>query len=144
MFYDFITKLIFLVEKMREKAVQKLLTFLQQKYWHISDINVWNFNETLTNNAVSFEQLGPGVCHYGYVLLSHLGIIVMRRGRKQLKCHFLWNTCLFAFAHFCHLFHSLWNTVEIQWLEHWWLVYHGCFELVLVSLGKHPLAANLG
>ena len=28
------------------------------------------------------------------------------------------------------------GTVELQWLEHWWLVYHGCFELVLESLGK--------
>ena len=42
---------------MREAfAVQKLLTFFQQKYWHISDINVWNFKETLTNDVVSFEQ----------------------------------------------------------------------------------------
>ena len=31
-------------------------------------------------------------------------------------------------------------TVELQWLEHRWLVYHGCFELVLESLGKtHPM-----
>ena len=45
---------------MREAfALQKLLTFFQQKYCHISDINVWNFNETLTNDAVSFEQPGP-------------------------------------------------------------------------------------
>ena len=45
---------------MREAfAVQKLLTFFQQKYWYIWDINVWNFNETLTNDVVSFEQLGP-------------------------------------------------------------------------------------
>ena len=35
------------------------------------------------------------------------------------------------------------NTVELQWLEHRWLVYHGCFELVLESLGKNPIAANL-
>ena len=35
-------------------------------------------------------------------------------------------------------------TVELQWLEHWWLVYHGYFELVLESLGKNPLAADLG
>ena len=28
------------------------------------------------------------------------------------------------------------TTVELQWLEHGWLVYHGCFELVLKSLGK--------
>ena len=25
--------------------------------------------------------------------------------------------------------------VKLQWLEHQWLVYHGCFELVLESLG---------
>ena len=31
------------------------------------------------------------------------------------------------------------TTVELQWLEHWWLVYHGCFELVLESLGKKNL-----
>ena len=36
------------------------------------------------------------------------------------------------------------NTVELQWLEHWWLVYHGCFELVPESLGKKTLAADLG
>ena len=46
---------------MREAfAMQKLLTFFQQKYWRKSDINVWNFNETLTNDVVSFEQPGPG------------------------------------------------------------------------------------
>ena len=27
-------------------------------------------------------------------------------------------------------------TIELQWLEQCWLVYHGCFELVLESLGK--------
>ena len=36
------------------------------------------------------------------------------------------------------------DIVELQWLEHRWLVYHGCFELVLESLGKNPLAADLG
>ena len=30
-------------------------------------------------------------------------------------------------------------TVDLQWLEHWWLVYHGCFELVLETLGKNPI-----
>ena len=40
-------------------ALQKLLTFFQQKYWHISDIKVWNCNETSTNAVVSFEQPGP-------------------------------------------------------------------------------------
>ena len=37
-------------------AVQKLLTFFQQKYWRILDINIWNFDEMLTNDIVSFEQ----------------------------------------------------------------------------------------
>ena len=47
---------------MREAfAMQKLLTFFQQKYWCISDINIRNFNETLTNDVVSFEQPGPDV-----------------------------------------------------------------------------------
>ena len=34
-------------------------------------------------------------------------------------------------------------TVELQWLEHRWLVYHGFFELVLESLGKNPIAADI-
>ena len=36
------------------------------------------------------------------------------------------------------------STVEFQWLEHWWLYYNGCFELVLEFLGKNPIAADLG
>ena len=35
--------------------------FFNKKYWQILDISVWNFNETLTNDIVSFEQPGPGV-----------------------------------------------------------------------------------
>ena len=34
--------------------------FFNKKYWWVTDINIWNFNETLTNDVVSFEQLGPG------------------------------------------------------------------------------------
>ena len=33
-------------------------------------------------------------------------------------------------------------TVELQWLEHRWLVYHFYFELVLGSLGKHSIATD--
>ena len=45
---------------MREAfALQKLLTFFHKKYWLFWDINVWNFNDTLTNDIVSFEQPGP-------------------------------------------------------------------------------------
>ena len=41
-------------------ALQKLLAFFQQKILLIWEINFWNFNETLTNDIVSFEQPGPG------------------------------------------------------------------------------------
>ena len=47
---------------MREAfALQKRLKLFQQKYWHIWDINVWNFNVSLTNDVVRFEQSGPGL-----------------------------------------------------------------------------------
>ena len=52
--------LIFFAEKMWVAfALQKLLTFFQQKISAYLRINV-NFNESLTNDIVSFEQLGPG------------------------------------------------------------------------------------
>ena len=47
--------LTFFVEKWEKLASH----IFQQKYWHISDINIWNFNKTLTNDVFSFEQAGP-------------------------------------------------------------------------------------
>ena len=38
-----------------------MLNCFDKKYWNISDISIWNFNEMLTNNVVSFEQLGPEI-----------------------------------------------------------------------------------
>ena len=35
-------------------------------------------------------------------------------------------------------------TVELRWLEHWWLVYHGCFEHILKSLKKKSLSCWFG
>ena len=53
--------LIFFAEKMWGAfALQKFLTFFQQKMAVFLCIIFWNFNVTLTNNVVSFEQLGPG------------------------------------------------------------------------------------
>ena len=40
-------------------ALQKLLTFFQQKFQNICVSLDVNFNESLTNDVVSFEQLGP-------------------------------------------------------------------------------------
>ena len=47
------------------KKLEKLLHckrfsyFFNKKDWYIWDINIWNFNVSLTNDVVSFEQLGP-------------------------------------------------------------------------------------
>ena len=38
--------------------------FFNKKYRLICDINVWNFNDMLTNDVVSFEQPGPGIVFY--------------------------------------------------------------------------------
>ena len=41
---------------MREAfAMQKLLTFFQQKILVNSDISILNFNKTLTNDVINFE-----------------------------------------------------------------------------------------
>ena len=53
--------------------MQKLLTFFSKKFQVICiSLNV-NFNELLTNNNVSFEQLGPGL-EAKYFGASDLGL----------------------------------------------------------------------
>ena len=43
-----------------------------------------------------------------------------------------------------YTFTLLVNTVDLQWLKHWWLVYHGSIKLVFESLGKNTIAVGLG
>ena len=68
--------LILFAEKMWVAfALQKLLTFFQQffskKFEHICvSLNV-NFNESLTNDVISFEQLGPGYQKINQLRLFH-------------------------------------------------------------------------
>ena len=64
--------LIFFAEKMWVAfALQKLLTFFSKKYQHIwVSLNV-NFNESLTNDVVSFEQLGPEFYSSGTVWIFY-------------------------------------------------------------------------
>ena len=55
--------LIFFAEKVCVAfALQKLLTFISKNYQNICVSLDVNFNESLTNDIVSFEQLGPDVC----------------------------------------------------------------------------------
>ena len=46
---------------MREAYCKSFSHFFNKKYRLIWDIKVWNFNDTLTNDAVSFEQPDPVV-----------------------------------------------------------------------------------
>ena len=51
-------------------ALQKLLTFFSKHFQHICvSLNV-NFNESLTNAVVSFEQLGPECLAAGPIILQ--------------------------------------------------------------------------
>ena len=89
MFYDFITTYmeVFFFEKMREAfALQKLLSVFQLKYWCSSNIDVWNFNETLTNDVISFEQLGPDLlCKVSQLCMNLKGKLeFISRSCKQL------------------------------------------------------------
>ena len=55
--------LIFFAEKMRVAfALQKLLTFFSKIFQHICISLDVNFNQSLTNDTISFEQLGPSLC----------------------------------------------------------------------------------
>ena len=51
---------VFLLKNVSSFAMQKLLTFFQQNISVYAIFNDQNFNDTLTINIVSFEQLGPG------------------------------------------------------------------------------------
>ena len=62
--------LIFFAEKMWVAFAQKLLTFFSKKFQHILVSLDVNFNELLTNDIVSFEQLGPG-CRFCF-RLAHI------------------------------------------------------------------------
>ena len=65
--------LIFFAEKMWVAfALQKLLTFFSKKFQHICVSLDVNFNESLTNDAVSFEQ--PGQDQTPHSAASDLGL----------------------------------------------------------------------
>ena len=103
MFYDFITKYTgIFVEKTREAfAVQKLLSFFQQKYLQISDINIINFNENLTNNDVSFEKPGPGLKVNGYNLTGSNPSIYFLSPSSSGANFFLKEMKILSWKNFC-------------------------------------------
>ena len=63
-------------------ALQKLLTFFSKKFQHICvSLNV-NFNESLTNDIDSFEQLGPGSSLFSIDFLK-----IISKGSRSTSLH---------------------------------------------------------
>ena len=50
--------------------MQKLLTYFLQKYSIYAIFNDQSFNDTLTNDIVSFEQLGPDFKNFQHTYLQ--------------------------------------------------------------------------
>ena len=73
--------------------------FFNKKYWQILDINVGKFNETLTNNVVSFEQPGPELHVLGILsrLVSNALILQFNTasiGKTDMGLYFFLNNML--------------------------------------------------
>ena len=66
--------------------------------------------------------------------------------RKSILFFNLTFLCSFLFQIICKIIEleHVSYVVKLQCLQHCWLVYHGCFKLVLESLEKNPTAAGLG
>ena len=82
-------------------ALQKLLTFFSKKFQNICISLHVNFNESLTNDIVSFEQLGPGslLANYlDYIDMMYIMKYFLRsfssfRWFKKGSCQFLAKEC---------------------------------------------------
>ena len=87
--------------------------FSTKKYWHIWDINVWNFNVSLTNDVVSFEQPGPGILLFLRFLLMHLSC---EDGNDTYSVSCMWYTC---FGRLMWKLFVLFSYAICVWPENW-------------------------
>ena len=90
-----------------------------------------------------------GVCTYmhEYMNISELDIDQCLRSLNRAYTKCLWKIVYMRLLHkeVYDVQSSPWKLrIVLQWLERWWLVYHGYFELVLESPGKNRMAADLG
>ena len=53
------------------KIIAIFMLQVTTRYWHNLNINVWNFNEMLTNDVVSFEQTDPDLVLYCLHCILH-------------------------------------------------------------------------
>ena len=89
-------------------ALQKLLTFFfSKKFQHIFVSLGVNFNESLTNDVVSFEQLGPGLSQFVLVLtqlpaflLLTFDLLCAYSANNKLMIFFIFFQKLYEPAHY--------------------------------------------
>ena len=89
-------------------ALQKLLTFFSKKFQHVCVSLDVNFNESLTNDIVSFEQLGPGLLLYSWQQL-------LRAEVDAAALLFIFNQKVWIFFLFLHenmLWYIIWSTKQ--------------------------------
>ena len=117
------------------------IKFQNCKYPKFANIFCWKNVRSFCSAKASLTFSTKKFIVFGYKVVKHL---TSRPLNKLVKLTMLWTTgprwaktpimpeqvtnkylcpvcCALAFS----------ITVELQWLEHWWLVHHGCFELIL-------------
>ena len=101
---------------MRAFAVQKHLTFFYKKEWRISDINVWNFNETLTNDVVSLEQPGPE-CNIQFIIWSFKSVFYyLQKGQYfNEKTHCWHGHCQWHYIYAPKCYYTCGHKIFISW-----------------------------
>ena len=63
-------------------SIYNILIFFAEKFQHISVSHNVKFNESLTNDVVSFEQLGPGILGYIEVCVIRYSTLITVTTRK--------------------------------------------------------------
>ena len=123
---------------MRAFAVQKHLTFFYKKEWRISDINVWNFNETLTNDVVSLEQPGPE-CNIQFIIWSFKSVFYyLQKGQYfNEKTHCWHGHCQWHYIYAPKCYYTCGHKIFISW---WW---RHIIKFLLLLLVQNTLPCHL-
>ena len=136
-------------------SVGKSISFFQKSDTNLSNSKIVHFllNQSL-RSAKKYLSLVSGADRKICFFWSLFGITwhfiwwqsVTRQYEKMLICSGISVVIFRVVMSDDPKYHNwnAWTTVELQWLEHRWLVYHGCFELAFECLGKNPIAADLG
>ena len=117
-----------------------------EHYWKLPNGTLGTFTQRrLGHFAIRHDQM-----FNGYPSQEIFNCLYIRMNEWTDRCHKTnmppQHLCSWGHRNGSHRYaiYSMRYTVELQWLKHWWLVYHGCFELVLESLVKNSLGCKFG